>query len=243
MCTAAVARVRPHPKDPPPPPPPPAPPGGGGWGVAQPRYANHWAPLTNKRPPPHSAQPQHTDHWAPRTRKRHQKEHRPQRPTESSDPTQHAKGRAGDCLGPRNETATRRGGGGRMQNQKVLQTPRCFGVPLAPNHKSVEPPLRFDIPLALYDWAQPFQCLPPPPPPKDWAKSSAKPWAHQKFSGALAPSQFRPKNFFRAFGASKTSAPPEGGGGTGGGPPPLQKEPCPRPLPSSAGLPPSLSMV
>ena len=51
-------------------------------------------------------------------RKRHQQEHRPQRPTERSDPTQHAKGRAGDCPGPRKETATRRnvtrgeGGGG-----------------------------------------------------------------------------------------------------------------------------------
>ena len=27
-------------------------------------------------------------------------EHRPQRPTERSDPTQHAKGRTGDCPGP-----------------------------------------------------------------------------------------------------------------------------------------------
>ena len=38
--------------------------------------------------------------WAPRTRKRHQPEHRPQRPTERSDPTQHAEGRTGDCPGP-----------------------------------------------------------------------------------------------------------------------------------------------
>ena len=58
--------------------------------------------------PPHSAQPRHTDHWAPRTRKRHQQEHRPQRPTESSHPTQHAKGRTGDCPGPRKGTTTRR---------------------------------------------------------------------------------------------------------------------------------------
>ena len=56
----------------------------------------------------HTAQPQHTNYWAPRTRKRHQQEHRPQRPTESSDPTQHAKGRTGDCPGPRKETTTRR---------------------------------------------------------------------------------------------------------------------------------------
>ena len=74
---------------------------------AHPQYANYWAPLTRKRHiPPHSAQPQHTNHWAPRTRKRHQQEHRSQRPTERSDPTQHAKGRTGDCPGPRKETAT-----------------------------------------------------------------------------------------------------------------------------------------
>ena len=58
--------------------------------------------------PPHPAQPQHTNHWPPRTRKRHQQEHRPQRPTESSAPTQHAKGRTGDCPGLRKETTTRR---------------------------------------------------------------------------------------------------------------------------------------
>ena len=46
--------------------------------------------------------------WAPRTRKRHQQEHRPQRPTERSDPTQHAKGRTGDCPGPRKGATTRR---------------------------------------------------------------------------------------------------------------------------------------
>ena len=76
---------------------------------AHPQYANYWAPLTRKRHTmPHSAQPQHTNYWAPRTRKRRQQEHRPQRPTESSDPTQHAKGRTGDCPGPRKETTTRR---------------------------------------------------------------------------------------------------------------------------------------
>ena len=82
-----------------------------------PQYANYWAPLTRKRHiPPHSAQPRHTNDWAPRTRKRHQQEHRPQLPTERSDPTQHAKGRTGDRPGPRKETTTRRnvtqGGGG-----------------------------------------------------------------------------------------------------------------------------------
>ena len=85
----------------------------------QPQYANYWAaPLTPKRHIiPHPAQPRHTNYWAPRMRKRHQQEHRPQRPTESSDPTQHAKGRTGDCPGPRKETTTRRnvtqGEGGR----------------------------------------------------------------------------------------------------------------------------------
>ena len=64
----------------------------------------------------HQHNPQCADDWAPRTRKRHQQEHRPQRPTESSDPTQHAKGRTGDCPGPHKEKTTRRnvaqGGGG-----------------------------------------------------------------------------------------------------------------------------------
>ena len=72
-------------------------------------YANYWAPLTRKRHTmPHSAQPQHTNYWTPRMRKRHQQEHRPQRPTESSDPTQHAKGRTGDRPGPRKGATTRR---------------------------------------------------------------------------------------------------------------------------------------
>ena len=51
---------------------------------------------------------QHSIHWAPRTRQRHHNEHGPQRPAQRSDPTQHAKGRTGDCAGPRKETATRR---------------------------------------------------------------------------------------------------------------------------------------
>ena len=86
-----------------------------------PQYANYWAPLTRKRHiPPHSAQSQHTNYWAPRTRNRRRQEHRPQRPTERSDPTQHAKGTTGDCPGPRKETTTRRnvtqGGGGGLWN-------------------------------------------------------------------------------------------------------------------------------
>ena len=51
-----------------------------------PQYADYWAPLTRKRHiPPHPAQDQHTNDCE-RTRKRHQREHRPQRLTESSDP-------------------------------------------------------------------------------------------------------------------------------------------------------------
>ena len=74
---------------------------------AHPQSANYWAPLTRKRHTmPHPAQPQHTNDWAPRTRKRHQQEHRPQRPTERSNPTQHAKGRTGDCPGPRKGATT-----------------------------------------------------------------------------------------------------------------------------------------
>ena len=76
---------------------------------AHPQYANYWVPLMRKRHTmPHSAQPQHTNYWAPRTRKQHQQEHRPQRPTESSNPTQHVKGRTGDCPGPRKGATTRR---------------------------------------------------------------------------------------------------------------------------------------
>ena len=83
--------------------------GGGGGNQHNLQYANDWAPLTRKRHIlPHPAQPRHTNHWAPRTRKRHRQEHRPQRPTERSDPTQHAKGRPGDCPGPRKETTTGR---------------------------------------------------------------------------------------------------------------------------------------
>ena len=85
---------------------------------AHPQYANYWAPLTRKRHTmPHSAQSQHANYWAPRKRKRHQQEHRPQWPTESSDPTQHAKGRTGDRPGPRKGATTRRNvaqGGGNV---------------------------------------------------------------------------------------------------------------------------------
>ena len=93
---------------------------------AYPQYANYWARLTRKRHTMHPAQPQHTNYWDRRTRKRHQREHWPQRPTESSNPTQHAKGRTGDCPGPRKETTTRRNvtQGGDLRWRGVRQPPR-----------------------------------------------------------------------------------------------------------------------
>ena len=93
---------------------------------AQPQYAKYWALLTRKRHTmPQPAQPQYTDHWAPRTRKRHQQEHCLQRPTERSNPMQHAKGRTGDCSGPRKETTTRRNvtQGGEVARQGDLWMP------------------------------------------------------------------------------------------------------------------------
>ena len=95
---------------------------GGGGGTAIPGQ-------TRKRHiPPHPAQPRHTNHWAPRTRKRHQREHRPQRPTERSDPTQHAKGRTGDRPGPRKGTTTRRN-----VTRGVLQFQGFQGLTLLPS--------------------------------------------------------------------------------------------------------------
>ena len=63
---------------------------------------------TNRKNGPRSDQhgPRYANHRAPRPRKLHQQEHRPQRPTERSDPTQHAKGRTGDCPGPRTRNPT-----------------------------------------------------------------------------------------------------------------------------------------
>ena len=55
-----------------------------------------------------STAPTHQRRGSATDEKRHQQEHRPQRPTERSDPTQHAKGRTGDCPGPRKGATTRR---------------------------------------------------------------------------------------------------------------------------------------
>ena len=76
--------------------------------AGRPECGGEWASKAGKRPlhqPPH---PRSANYWSPLTRKRNQQEHEPQGPSEHSDPTQHAKGRTGDCPGPRNETATRR---------------------------------------------------------------------------------------------------------------------------------------
>ena len=86
-------------------------------------------PHTNH--PSNQHNPRCARYWAPRTRKRHQQEHRPQWPTERSDPTQHAKGRAGDCPGPRKGATTGRnvtqGGGGGLDppQDKDLPCPLC----------------------------------------------------------------------------------------------------------------------
>ena len=65
-----------------------------------------------------------------------------QRPTESSDPTQHAKGRTGDCPGPHKETTTRRNVTQALQMH--LFTFICIAF------------------LAV------STCIPPPPPPGTW---------------------------------------------------------------------------
>ena len=106
---------------------------------AHPQYANYWAPLMRKRHTmPHSAQPRHTKYWAPRTWKQHQQEHRPQRPTENSNPTQHAKGKTGDCPGPRKETTTRRnvtqgGGGGAVPSPNIRSDGGKWQIRMGPS--------------------------------------------------------------------------------------------------------------
>ena len=77
-------------------------------GYGRPVDRGVWTAKTVKRPRQQPAHPQYANYWAPRTRKRHQQEHRPQRPTERSDPTQHAKGRTGDRPGPRKGATTER---------------------------------------------------------------------------------------------------------------------------------------
>ena len=56
-----------------------------------------------KRPRNDQHNPQCANYWAPLTRQRHHKEHQPQRPSERSNPTQHAKGRRVTVRGPGKE--------------------------------------------------------------------------------------------------------------------------------------------
>ena len=132
------------------------------------------------------AQSQHTKYWAPRMQKRHQQEHRPQRPTESSDPTQHATRRTGDCPGPRRGTTTRRtvtqGGalrrvhfvGGNVGHQFSAR----FDAHVFPTLMSVPPHVPFSLQrrpgvgmrnLTRRRWADVTDTSqvrnPPPPPP------------------------------------------------------------------------------
>ena len=53
-----------------------------------------------KTPRHNQHNPRYANYWAPRTRRQHHKKHMPQRPSEHSDLTQHAKGRPGECPGP-----------------------------------------------------------------------------------------------------------------------------------------------
>ena len=89
----------------------------------------------NRAPVPHSASPSGGGGGAPRTRKRHRQEHRPQRPTERSDPPQHAKGRTGNCPGPRKGATTRRnvtrGGGGGCLSMSIHSSTRVGSMALS----------------------------------------------------------------------------------------------------------------
>ena len=106
--------------------------------------------------------------------KRHQQEHRPQRPTESSDPAQHAKGRTGDCPGPRKETTTRRnvtqgegGSGGvpqRAPHSNLIFPPPNFGSRFCLGRWVSEPKGPPPLPLLSTKAPSPsYQQRPPPP--------------------------------------------------------------------------------
>ena len=117
--------------------------------------------------------------------KQYQQEHRPQWPTEHSDPTQHAKGRTGDCPGPRKETTTQRNvtQGGRGQKKVCL-------------HKIG---LKFPAPLINFIFCGrtiflvwggigrglPRPRTPPPSPPKGVTKQ----WPAPKARGATRPEE------------------------------------------------------
>ena len=154
-----------------------------------------------------AAQSQHTNYWAPRTRKRHQQEHRPQRPTKRSDPTQHANGRTGDCPGPRKGATTRRnvtegGGGGAAGPWDTNSPPRppprgasdssllkllCSGPWLCP----IAPPppqggLRPTVSWGGRGVGVPTQGVAPPPPPQMSCSECDVPWQASPTCGLVA---------------------------------------------------------
>ena len=110
---------------------------------AHPQYANYWVPLTRKRHTmPHSAQPQHTNYWAPRTEHGNDTSKSTGRSGRQKAAThaQHAKGRTGDCPGPRKGATTRRNvtqGVGRGLQFRGFEWDIC---PTA-NHCTILPPV------------------------------------------------------------------------------------------------------
>ena len=66
-------------------------------------------PTQDDTPPQRQPQPRQTEYWALRARTHM---HRPHGRADNDDPTQHGKGRTGDCPGPRKETTTHGGGRG-----------------------------------------------------------------------------------------------------------------------------------
>ena len=163
--------------------------------------ANYWAPLTHKRHTmPHSAQSQqHANYWAPRTRKRHQQEHRPQRPTESSDPTQHAKGRTGDRSGPRKEATTRRNvtqGAGQGALPSRSQETQCDEEPTKRRLYLLAAGLPWRLAQVAAETAPRTSCLRYPPHPEGRAGGG----------GATRGSAHWPSP-----GAQRGSMPPTGG--------------------------------
>ena len=120
----------------------------------------------HRKTAPHNHQhnPQSANYWAPLTRQRYHKAHRPQRPSERSDPTQSANGRTGDCPGPRKETATRRNvtrGGGGGQPPSAYRPPRTpFGMPQRDRHSEGMPPRMPGHLVPLQRHAGPGGCPP-----------------------------------------------------------------------------------
>ena len=64
--------------------------------------------------------PQCANYWAPLTRQRHHEEHWLQWPSQSIDPTQHAKGRTGDCPGRETDLFSKTLGEGQRHGTRPL---------------------------------------------------------------------------------------------------------------------------